>query len=69
MIIRQRLQRAFEQWFGAPRASLIFRQKRNDIQRVVDPETGSWADYKVAGSCYRRVAQCKKIIRSASNSC
>ena len=60
MIIQQRLQRAFERWFGEPRPPLIFRQRRNGIQRLVDPETGSWAEYKVAGSCFRRVAQCKK---------
>lgn len=52
-----RLTRAFERRFGKSLVPLVIRQKAHGLWRVIDKETGTWADYVLNGSRIRRVAE------------
>lgn len=56
--LRMKIERAFTRRFGASMTSLsVKRTDRPNMLRVVDPETGSWADYDVSAWRVRRVAE------------
>lgn len=55
--MKARVTRAFERRFGKSTMPLVVKAMSFDVWRVVDTETGTWAEYSIRGSRIRRLQE------------